>query len=153
MNTKFYWTLLLLNLLVLVNCSSSQGKISGLVRDYNGPVAGAIVRIQTTELFTTTDGEGNFTIAGLSQANPVTLTAWASGYYIVGGETAYLPGANDIELVLIPHTEIDNPNYEWLSAFASEGDPSNCQNCHSQPDDQEPALGSSVGGRRSPHSV
>jgi hypothetical protein len=139
-NTKFYWTLLLLNLLVLANCSSSQGKISGLVRDYNGPVAGAIVRIQTTELFTTTDGEGNFTLAGLSQANPVTLTAWASGYYIVGGETAYLPGANDIELVLIPHTEIDNPNYEWLSAFASEGDPSNCQNCHSQPDDQESAL-------------
>jgi len=139
-NTKFYWTLLLLNLLVLVNCSSSQGKISGLVRDNNGPVAGAIVRIQTTELFTTTDGEGNFTLAGLSQANPVTLTAWASGYYIVGGETGYLPGANDIELVLIPHTEIDNPNYEWLSAFASEGDPSNCQNCHSQPDDQESAL-------------
>jgi nitrate/TMAO reductase-like tetraheme cytochrome c subunit len=140
MSKNLWMAFLLLNLLALTNCSPSQGIISGLVYDQNGPVAGAVVRVQTTEFFTTSDANGSFTLDGLSPAEPVKLTAWAPGYYIVGGEKRYLPGMNDVELELIPHTEVDNPGYEWISAFASEGDPNNCQNCHSYPDDPASTL-------------
>lgn len=130
----------MLNLLVLPNCSAPQTTVSGFVYDQSSPVAGAIVRAQATELFTTTDAKGNFTLGRLSPGMPITLTAWAPGYYIAGGETAYLPGEDKLELELIQHSEIDNPNYEWVSAYASEGDPGNCQNCHSQPGNPESAL-------------
>lgn len=140
MNAKFLKRFLLLNWVLLASCSATTGTVSGVVYEKNGPVAGAIVRVQASPNFTTSDAKGAFTLTGLSSEKPVTLTAWASGYYITGGETVYLPGENQAELELIAHTGVDNPDYEWLSAFAREGDPSNCQNCHSQESNPESAL-------------
>jgi hypothetical protein len=39
----------------------------------------------------------------------------------------YRAGTEDVILKLIPHSEIDNPDYAWLNAFAGEGSSSNYQ--------------------------
>jgi nitrate/TMAO reductase-like tetraheme cytochrome c subunit len=106
-----------------------SGTVSGVVIDAAGPVAGATVRVRATDLFTTTDAEGCFTLTNLPLGEAVDLTAWAPGYYITGGRE-YLSGADDVVLILIPHAAVDNADYDWLSAFASAGDASNCENCH-----------------------
>jgi hypothetical protein len=89
--------------------AQTEDAISGIVRDEQGPVMGAIVRVRATNQFAITDAEGRFTLAGLMPGEPVNLTAWASGYYIVGGEE-YLPDRDDIELILASMRQ-DNPNY------------------------------------------
>jgi len=119
--------------------------VSGLVRDANGPVAGATVRVKATENKVITDIEGNFVLSGLSPNEPVVLTAWAEGYYIGGGQARYLPGDSDIEIVLTAHSDIDNPDYAWLSAFTGagyEGSGENtcCENCHAEPNNPQAAL-------------
>jgi mono/diheme cytochrome c family protein len=108
------------------------GTLTGVVRDVNGPVAGATVRVQTTTHFTESDGQGRFTLTALTPGEPVTLTAWAPGYYIGGGE-AHLPGPDGVDLTLTAHATEDNPAYRWLSAFAEAGQEGNCQNCHAEP--------------------
>jgi nitrate/TMAO reductase-like tetraheme cytochrome c subunit len=127
-------------LLVLANCSSPGGTISGLVVDQHGTVAGAVVRVQATDHSTITDSQGCFTLVGLPLDEPVTLTAWASGYFIVAGEETFRPGISDVVLTLVSHDNVDNPDYEWVSAFASAEDPGNCQNCHSVLGDPDSAL-------------
>jgi hypothetical protein len=111
--------------------------ISGVVLDDDGPVTGAVVRVQTTDLSTTTDAEGRFTLTGLiATSQPVTLTAWASGYYVVGGEEAYLPDTEGVELHLHAHTSEDNPDYTWLASLQQTGQGENqgCAECHSNVD-------------------
>ncbi|MCD6425904.1 MAG: hypothetical protein J7L35_10435 [Anaerolineales bacterium] len=105
------------------------------MRDKNGPVEGAVVRIQASEISTITDKDGNFAFSGLSPKKPSKLTAWSSGYYIAGGEETYLPGETEIVLELKEHIDTDYQGYEWLSAFSTEGKQNNCQNCHSREDD------------------
>ena len=119
--------------------AQSNDSLSGIVRDEQGPVAGAIVRVRATNQSAVTDAEGRFTLTGLMPGEPVNLTAWASGYYIVGGEE-YLPGTDDVELVLVAHAEQDDSSYQWLSAYASAGEAGNCQNCHADPDDPSATL-------------
>ena len=119
--------------------------VSGFVHDANGPVADATVRIKATDNKVITDIEGHFVLSGLSDNEPVVLTAWAEGYYIGGGQARYLPGNSDIEIVLTAHSDIDNPDYEWLSAFANagyegSGENTNCENCHADPDNSQAAL-------------
>lgn len=139
-SSAFRRTMLWLNLFALAGCAASQASLSGLVYDRNGPVSGATVRVQASEVFTTTDASGAFELTALAPDKPVVLTAWASGYYIVAGETPVLPGAPAVRLELIPHAEVDNPDYQWRSAFTSEGDSKNCQDCHSRPGDPDSAL-------------
>jgi len=116
--------------------SSSQAQVSdsvsGIVRDTSGPIAGAVVRVRASEQVTTSDAEGHFTLSGLTPDVPVDLTAWAPGYYITGGQ-AILPGTENVDLMLVAHASEDNPNYQWVSAYASAGEPGNCQNCHADP--------------------
>jgi mono/diheme cytochrome c family protein len=117
----------------------------GVVRDANGPIPGATVRVQATDNKTTTDADGRFVMLGLQPDEPIVLTAWAKGYYIGGGETQYLPGASDVEIVLTAHSDQDNTNYAWLSAFASagyvgSGEDGNCENCHADPNDPQAPL-------------
>jgi hypothetical protein len=106
-----------------------SGTVSGVVIDTAGPVAGATVRVRATDVAITTDGEGRFALTDLPSGEAVDLTAWAPGYYITGGRK-YLPGAEDVVLTLVPYADTDNLDYDWLSAFASAGDASNCENCH-----------------------
>jgi len=119
--------------------------VSGLVRDANGPVAGATVRVKATDNKVITDAEGHFVVSGLSAYEPIVLTAWAEGYYIGGGQTGYLPGDSDIEIVLTTYSGIDNPDYQWLSAFADagyegSGEDTSCENCHADPNNPDAAL-------------
>ena len=115
--------------------------IRGVVQDEAGaPIAGAVVRVQTTAHATTTDARGRFTLTGLEEGVAVTLTAWAPGYYIGGGETRYFPGAEDVVLTLEAHAARDNPAYRWVSAYAVEGEEGHCQNCHSAPENAQAML-------------
>jgi hypothetical protein len=119
--------------------------VTGLVRDADGPVAGATVRVKATENATTTDAEGHFELAGLEPNEPVLLTAWARGYYIGGGDKQYLPGASNVEITLTAHSDRDNSGYAWLSAFADAGytgsnEGGNCENCHADPNDAQARL-------------
>jgi len=124
---------------------ASLTTVSGFVRDANGPVAGATVRVKATEYKTITDAEGHFVLSGLPDNEPVALTAWAKGYYIGGGGKEYTPGASDVELILTRHSDQDNTDYAWLSAFANtgyagSGENNNCENCHSDPNDAQVSL-------------
>ncbi len=131
--------------------------VSGAVQDDTGPVAGAVVRVQTTPLYTTTDTSGRFTLTGLAPVQTVALTAFAPGYYITGPVSAQ-PGDTDVSFVLARHPTEDNPNYPWLSAFSAAGQEGNCENCHSDPNNvnsllpfdewQRDAHGNSAANRR-----
>jgi hypothetical protein len=107
----------------------SATSISGLVLDERGPVVGATVRVQATEIATSTDEEGRFVLSGLTPGQSVRVTAWAPGYYIVGGE-GHLPG-DHVMLTLVKHADVDDETYAWLSAFSADAQESNCENCHS----------------------
>ncbi len=113
---------------LLESCATGN-TLSGVVRDSSGPVSGAIVRIQTTNEFTLTNNEGEFTFSELPFGESVSLSAWKPGYYIGGGET-FPVGTHDIRITLVPLTEEDNPAYLWISASADAGEAENCQNCH-----------------------
>jgi hypothetical protein len=125
--------------------SDPAASISGLVRDVDGPVAGAIARVQATDNATSTDSDGHFVLTTSNPDEPVILTAWAKGYYIAAAEAPYLPGASDVEIVLTAHSDRDDPNYTWLSAFADAGDAgagedNSCEHCHADPNDPQAPL-------------
>lgn len=118
---------------------SGVAEIGGVVRDARGPVDGAIVQVQATDTSTTTDSIGRFSLKGLDINSPVSLSAWAPGYYIAGGKTC-LPGENNVEFRLRELPSDDNPDYQWRSAFSSDEETGNCQDCHADPDNPNSAL-------------
>ena len=111
--------------------AAGSGNIKGRVTDDNGPIVGAIVRIQATETHTLTDDNGYFTLSKSSENNlPTIVTAWASGYYINGVETI---SNSEVEIRLKKHTNTDNPHYTWLPSTLQSGqnEKQACANCHS----------------------
>jgi len=112
--------------------AQTQPRASGVVRDGSQPVAGAVVRIQSTATSTRTNQHGEFTLAVPATALFVPLTAFAPGYYIAGPVLAR-PGDTNVSFSLKRHPSEDDPTYEWLSAHAAPGKDSACQNCHSEP--------------------
>ncbi len=93
-------------------------KVRGTVTDDNGiPIEGAVVRIQTTETATRTDEHGRFAIPVPGPDEGVRLTAWAEGYYIVGGDEHHV--GDEVSLVLRPLPVADDPGYEWISYYYS----------------------------------
>ncbi|MGD9316987.1 MAG: hypothetical protein PVG56_09150, partial [Anaerolineae bacterium] len=105
----------------------SPGDLSGVVVDAAGPVKGATVRVQLTEIETTSAAGGSFTLADLSLTEPVSITAWAEGYY-VGGATAW-PSLEPVTITLKAHYTTDNLDYEWFTFQGVEGSES-CAPCH-----------------------
>ena len=95
--------------------------VSGIVTDVDGPVAGALVRVQTTGNHTYTAADGGFTIEGLATAESVTLVAWAEGY--IFGWTEVSGGEQDVRIALEPHNRVDNAVYDWEPS-------ANCGECH-----------------------
>ena len=95
--------------------------VSGTVTNVEGPVAGALVRVQTTGNHTYTAQDGGFTIEGISTAESVTLVAWADGY--IFGWTEARGGDLDVSIALHPHNRVDNSIYEWEPS-------ANCGECH-----------------------
>ena len=103
------------------------GVVSGVVHDAEGPVAGATVRVQLTEYETTTADDGSFTLSDLKMTEPVSVTAWAEGYYV--GYADGTPGLVPITITLKPHYTTDNLDYEWFEFQGIEGSAS-CAPCH-----------------------
>jgi hypothetical protein len=117
-----------------VNSVIGVDTIRGSVRDASGPVAGAIVRIQTTTHATKTDVYGRFTLSVVGMGEgPFGLTAWATGYYTIGPIESR-PGQSNLEFILTAHATEDNPDYQWSPALCppepGEG-PDCCSACHS----------------------
>jgi len=112
--------------------------IRGIVRGETGPVAGAIVRAQTTASTTTTPAAGEFAlelsqVPGAGAGSAVLLTAWAPGYYIVESGEAKA-GDTDVTITLEPHAISDNRKYKWLEANLKADGRIHCEKCHSDPD-------------------
>ena len=113
---------------VLMAASDPISKtISGVVVDTQGPVAGAIVRVQATENYTMTTEDGAFALSGITATLPVTVTAWFEGHY--NGWTPVESGAKPITITLKPHYTTDNPDYGWYEFEGVEGSAS-CGLCH-----------------------
>lgn len=103
--------------------------VSGFVfvRDSGGvPVSGAIVRRKATTNFTTSAANGSFTLGGLP-STVVTITAWHEGYLI--GWATVTPPKTGVVINLTPHYTVDDPTYQWHSAWGPENDPLACQHC------------------------
>jgi hypothetical protein len=123
--------------IALASCRpvQEQDKISGTVLDEHGPLVGALVRVQTTEAHTLTDADGKFTLSDLASDEAVTVTAWASGYYIAGAQDV-MPGTSDVKIHLEAHTDTDNLEYAWLPSkyHPGQGEDQGCAECHSKVD-------------------
>jgi hypothetical protein len=104
----------------------SATSISGLVLDERGPVAGATVRVQATDNKTTTAADGSFALGGLTPGVPVTVTAWAEGYFV--GWVSAEPGPETVTVSIKPYYTTDNPDYGWFSLEGTEGSAS-CSHC------------------------
>lgn len=119
---------------VLASCGSgpAPNAISGSVADEQGPLAGAVVRVQTTTIHTSTDADGRFTLSGLDSEDTVNVTAWKSGYYIAAQQNI-APGTRGVEIHLEAHADSDNPDYAWLPStqISGEGGEQGCAECHS----------------------
>ncbi len=93
--------------------AQESGTVSGVVNDENGPVSGATVRVQGTYHETLTDDEGRFTLTGLAEGVPITISAWKNFYYCAKVENV-VPSASDITITLRLYQTTDNPDYEWI---------------------------------------
>jgi hypothetical protein len=102
--------------------------VSGIVRDQNGPVKGATVRVPSVNRAAISAADGSFTLTGLADGQPINLSAWAPGYF-VAGKNNVLPGQTGIVLELATHPTEDDPNYQWISAFKDPQQPLTCQHC------------------------
>jgi len=111
---------------------AAETNIRGVVRDAAGPIKGAVVRIQGTPVQAVSDAQGGFTLETGEFRGPLSLTAFAPGYFIAGPVSA-CSGDVDVSIVLERHTQRDHASYRWVSAFSREGDPVNCELCHSAP--------------------
>ena len=101
--------------------------LSGLVRNADGPVSGATVRVQATDNMAVTDENGAFMLAGLPPAELVTITASAPGHYI--NWTAVVPDGITTTIELNEHYIGDDFEYDWAEEHGIEGSAS-CGVCH-----------------------
>jgi mono/diheme cytochrome c family protein len=103
------------------------------VVDEHGPVAGAVVRVQTTVYSSVTDSEGAFLldVTDLGEG-PHNLTGCAIGYFCAGPVEAY-GGDEEVEIELHHHADQDNPDYAWLPSeyHPGQGESQGCAECHS----------------------
>jgi hypothetical protein len=87
--------------------------ITGTVTDADGTIAGAHVRVRATENLTLTDGNGEFSINGLTPGEEIELTAWSDGYYVAS--VLVTPPASGVQLVLRRYHTTDRDTYNWVS--------------------------------------
>lgn len=103
------------------------GVIAGVVHDAEGPVDGATVRVRLTENKTTTGADGSFTLSSVAGTDPVSVTAWADGYYV--GWTNGIAGLVPVTITLKPYPTTDNLDYDWFTWQGLVGSDS-CSPCH-----------------------
>src|SRR5207253_1053996 len=99
-----------------------QNDFSGVVLGPDGPVADAVVRLQTTAIATRSDPSGHFRLPrGAGR-----VTAWKPGHFIAGRPVVAAP----LELHLNPLPTADNEEYAWVDPAPDPTRPGNCGNCH-----------------------
>jgi hypothetical protein len=87
---------------------------------------GATVRVQATVNATLADEAGRFVLAGIEAGVPVTISAWAEGYYCAKAERVAVP-TDGLVLTLLRYQTEDNPDYVWVPPLG-EG---SCYSCKS----------------------
>src|SRR5258708_2285493 len=102
---------------------ASEG-IVGEVRDENGPVSKANVRIKGQSEEVLSDDQGRFRLARKPEGARV--TAWKDGYFIGGAPTNAKPLV--IQLQRLP--EADCERYAWVDPTPDPTQRMNCGNCH-----------------------
>ena len=112
----------------LVPGNAEDLRIEGMVIDDAGPVVGATVRIQATQIETTTDGEGQFSLAVPAEGTELTVSAWKHLYYCAKVE-GVIPPAEDIGLRLIRYQTTDNPDFEWMPPTSDDPSVLTCATC------------------------
>ena len=101
--------------------------VSGMVVDGKGiAVPGATVRVQATEIATTTNLAGEFALPDVEPGVMVTISAWKDGYYCAKVEEVTPPSSN-VSLTLIRYQTNDNPTYEWVPPIGEDS----CFSCKS----------------------
>ena len=130
--------------IILVGPVTGQGSskvvtIRGVVLGPQGPIPGATVRQQASQISAITDATGSFILAPTSGDDPVVLTAWAPGYYIGGGVKCH-PGDRGVQILLDHHCETDHRDYQWVSAFSRSSGEEACQSCHAASGDTDADL-------------
>jgi hypothetical protein len=114
---------LLLVLVVVSDGSPAPWRMTGVVVDESGPVAGAVVRVRATPLAVVTGADGHFSLPGKS--GPARVTASKAGYVIAGADGTAVP------LVLtLAHVAGDDESYAWVDPVPDATRPGSCGNCH-----------------------
>ena len=102
--------------------------IRGFVFSPTGPVAGAVVRVQSGSQYAATSSQGYFEITAPNPVGATTyLTAWAPGY-LVGFAENFVATGNVAVINLTAYYTTDNPDYNWFSHEGADGSLS-CSHC------------------------
>jgi hypothetical protein len=123
----FAFLLALLGFLGFRSITSELDIFQGEVRDANGPVEGALVRIKGQVDATRTNSDGRFRIAKHGAVEQ-TITAWKEGYFI--GSAVAKRERVLIDLRRLPSR--DNDTYSWVDPTPSRTSKDNCGNCHAE---------------------
>lgn len=111
----------------------TEKAVSGVVANkLRHPIENAIVRLQTSTLYTKTNAKGQFTLCGIQKGGAFIITAYSQGYFIK--EADAILGASDLTITLEAHTAIDHSDYQFLTAgmvSGGEGENTGCAKCHS----------------------
>lgn len=100
--------------------------ITGTVTGPSGPLAAARVRVQATNVTTTTDSAGRFSLPWPAEKPNAKVTAWAKGHFI-GWATAIRNGG-PVAITLRPYYTSDNADYPWFSDDGASGSVA-CSHC------------------------
>jgi hypothetical protein len=101
-----------------------EEEITGEVRDDDGPIPGATVRVKGRPESIVTDAEGRFRLTVPRGARRV--TASKDGYLIAGASTVDRP----LVLLLQRLPATDCERYTWVDPTPDPSTPTNCGNCH-----------------------
>ncbi|HZT79510.1 MAG TPA: hypothetical protein VFA26_04795 [Gemmataceae bacterium] len=108
--------------------------LAGEVRDADGPVAGARVRVKGEGDSVLADAVGRFQLpwpadgGDQPRRSPGRVTAWKEGYFIGGAAVGRLP----LRVSLTPLPADDNEHYAWVDPAPDPRRPQNCGNCHAE---------------------
>jgi hypothetical protein len=108
---------------------SAQREVRGVVRNEEGPLAGAVVRLRGASQFAVTNPNGEFALTVDAETHDAQLTAWAPGFFVGGSEGTILAGP--VELSLHRHPTTDHADYPFISPVLDLDNPTACSHCHS----------------------
>ena len=118
---------------LLYSCANKKApcqndEIFGYVKNEEGPSISAIVRVQASEIFTSSNENGYFELHDINSIESVIITAWAEEHYV--GWVEAIPSCEPVTIQLSKYYTTDNPDYDW---FSHEGDPGSLSCSHCMP--------------------